>query len=248
MTNEQAAFLARVQQHRLRGAQALLDSGVEPDPLLIQELHAAGADQRYGVNLIVRPPPPVVGYIQVVQEQLRAREPDQYYYPAADLHLTLVEICSSRPQPEVELLAEVVAQALPDMLRTAPQALLVRPLLGYDRRACVLHLLPADHSLQTLRQHLVNQLAAHAITVTPRYAPQSAHVTLMRYVRPLHTDPAAWVETLRYAAPDSSLEWHVDALWLTWGATWYGMQSRTQMRGPYQLQPPRERPSTGSLS
>jgi 2'-5' RNA ligase len=233
--DEQAAFLTRIHDHRAKGAQALLDKGAEPDPTLIQELRTPGADQRYGVNLIVRPPPPVIDYIESLQEQLRTREPNQYFYPADDLHLTLVEICSSRPQADVERLAAAVAQALPDVLQSAPRALLVRPLPGYDQRACALHFLPADHGLQRLRHHLVNQLAAHAITVAPRYTPQSAHVTLMRYVRPLHTEPTVWVETLTQAAPASTLEWYVDALWLTWGATWYGMQARTQMRGPYLL-------------
>jgi 2'-5' RNA ligase len=233
--DEQAAFLTRIHDHRAKGAQALLDKHAEPDPTLIQELRTPGSDQRYGVNLIVRPPPSVIGYIESLQERLCTREPDQYFYPADDLHLTLLEICSSRPQADVERLAVAVVQALPDVLQSAPRALLVRPLLGYDQRACALHFLPIDHALQTLRHHLVNQLAAHGITVAPRYAPQSAHVTLMRYVRPLRTEPTAWVETLNHAAPESTLEWLVDSVWLTWGATWYGMQARTQMRGPYAL-------------
>jgi 2'-5' RNA ligase len=233
--DEQAAFLARIHDHRANGAQALLDSGVEPDPILIQELRTPGADQRHGVNLIVRPPPPVIGCIQALQERLRAREPDQYFYPADDLHLTLIEICSSRPQAEVERLAAAVAQVLPDLLESAPCALLVHPLLGYDRRACVLHFLPIGQALQSLRRHLVNQLAAHAVSVAPRYAPQSAHVTIMRYLQPLHTEPTAWLESFAQAAPAGTVEWQIESLWLTWGATWYGMQARTQMRGPYLL-------------
>jgi 2'-5' RNA ligase len=233
--DEQAAFLARIHDHRAKGAQTLLDSGVEPDARLIQELRTPGADQRYGVNLIVRPSPPVIAYIRALQQRLRAREPDQYYYPADDLHLTLIEICSSQPQVDVERLAAAVAQALPAVLESAPSALLVRPLLGYDRRACVLHFLPANQALQSLRRHVVNQLAAHAFSVAPRYVPQSAHVTIMRYLQPLHTDPTAWIETLAQAAPASTVEWQLESLWLTWGATWYGMQARTQMRGPYPL-------------
>jgi hypothetical protein len=233
--DEQAAFLTRIHDHRAKGAQALLDKGAEPDATLIQELRTPGSDQRYGVNLIVRPPPPVIGYIESLQKRLRVREPDQYFYPAGDLHLTLVEICSSRPQAEIELLAAAVAQALPQLLQAMPRALLVHSLLGYDQRACALHFLPTDQAIQTLRHDLVNQLAAHAIMVAPRYAPQSAHVTFMRYVRPLRTELTAWVETLKHAAPESPLEWLVDSVWLTWGATWYGMQARTHMCGPYLL-------------
>jgi len=234
MTNEQAAFLARLHEYRRRGARALLEHGVEPDPVLIQEVSAPGGDQRYGVNLLARPPLHVVSYISALQEQLRLHESDQYCCPPGDLHLTLVEICSSRPQHEAERLAAAVVRALPKIAQTALPALLVRPLPGYDQRACALNFLPADNALQALRGHLANQLAGHGITIAPRYTPQSAHVTLLRYLRPLRSDSAAWVETLENASC-GTLEWSLDAIWLSWGATWYGMQGRTTLRGPYSL-------------
>ena len=242
MTDDQVAFLTRLQDYRRKGAQALLDNGAEPDPLLIQEVRAAGADQRYGVNLIVRPPPHVISHIRAVQQRLRMHEPDQYFYPPDDLHLTLIELCSSRPQRDAETLAAAVAQTLPEMVHTAPQALLVCPLLGYDQRACALNFLPVDHALQTLRGHLADQLASYGMTIASRYPPQSAHVTLMRYLQPLQTDPSAWVETLQ-AAPCASLEWQIDAIWLTWGATWYGMPGRTRMCGPYMLRHAENQPT-----
>jgi 2'-5' RNA ligase len=235
MTTDQATFLASLHDYRRKGAQALLDHGVEPDHLLIQELAASGADQRYGVNLIVRPPSHVVASIHALQERLRGHEPDQYFYPTADLHLTLIELCSSRSHDEAETLAAAVASALPEMVRTAPQAVLLRSLLGYDQRACALNFLPADHALQTLRRHVMTQLAAHGMTIAPRYAPQSAHITLMRYIRPLQTDPRAWVNILEHDAPRSTPEWQVEALWLVRGATWYGMHDRIRAYGPYTL-------------
>jgi 2'-5' RNA ligase len=234
MASDQAAFLAQIQDYRIKGAEALLADGVQPDPHLIQELSASGSDQRHGVNLIARPPPPIVSCIQAIQERLREREPDQYYYPVDDLHLTLIEFCSSRTRFEVEILAATVAKALPEMVRTAPEAVLARPLLGYDQRACALNFLPTDESLQQLRRNLTAQLADHGATIAPRYVPQSAHVTLMRYIRPLQTDSATWVGILQAALSDTP-EWRVDTIWLAWGATWYGLQNRIEMRGPYRL-------------
>jgi hypothetical protein len=234
MTDDQAAFLTRLHDYRRKGVQALLDQGVEPDSLLRQELAAAGADQRYGVNLIVRPPLPVITYIHTVQERLRAQEPDQYFYPSNDLHLTLLELCSSRSQCEAEILAAFLVKLLPQMVQTAPRALLVRPLLSYDRRACAVNFLLVDHTLQALRGHFIAQLTSQGVTIAPRYAPQSAHVTIMRYLQPLQSDQSTWVETLE-AVPGAAIEWQLDAIWVTWGATWYGMQGRTKMKGPYRL-------------
>jgi hypothetical protein len=235
MINDQAIFLARLQDYRRTGAQALLEHGVEPDSLLLQEVRTPGADQRYGVNLIARPPLPVVSYIRTLQERLRVQEPCQYFYPADDLHVTLIECCSGQVQGDAETLARAVVSVLPNMLERAPQALLVCPLLGYDQRACALNFLPIDHALQALRDHLVTQLSDHGIAIVPRYPPRSAHVTFLRYLQPLQTDPTAWVDLLQ-SVPDTALEWQIDALWLTWGATWYGMLGRTRICGPYVLQ------------
>lgn len=234
MTSDPAAFLARLHDYRRAGAQALRDSGADPDPILAEEVRAPGADQRYGVNLIACPPLPVVEAIAAIQARLSALEPGQYYYPASDLHLTLVEVCSSQGRDAVEQLAAAISQIVPDLVAEAPQAVLARPLLGYDRRACALNFVPVDHGLQTLRAHLVAQLAGEGIAIAPRYPAQSAHVTLMRYLRPLTADRAGWVSVLESISPPA-LEWRVDSLWLTWGATWYGRTGRVQMHGPYAL-------------
>jgi len=66
------------------------------DEALIRELNFPGSDTRCGVNVICRPSEQVVAAITSIQDGLRAREPKQYYYPAADLHLTVSEIIHSR--------------------------------------------------------------------------------------------------------------------------------------------------------
>lgn len=234
MTADQAAFLARLDDYRRQGAQAIGADGVEPDTLLQEEVVAAGADQRYGVNLIGRPPLSVRTYIQTIQTCLRTQEPEQYFYPPEDLHLTLLELCSSRTQSETDSLAAHMVNLLPEIVQAAPRAVIVAPRLAYDRRACAVNFLPRDHALQALRSHLMAQLAQAEVTIAPRYAPQSAHVTIMRYLRPLQSERTVWLETLE-AVPSAALEWQINEFWLTWGATWYGRQGRTKTQGPYPL-------------
>src|SRR5215207_6239106 len=87
-------FLQNIMQRRHEG-QLSLQSGPLVDKILVQELNRPHTDMRCGVNLICRPTIDVVQYIVSIQEYLRIFEPDQYYYPPSDLHLTLLEICHS---------------------------------------------------------------------------------------------------------------------------------------------------------
>jgi len=65
------------------------------DPILIRELEVPGSDIRCGVNLIYRPSQEVAALVAALQRELRSIEPGQYYYPTADLHLTVFEISHS---------------------------------------------------------------------------------------------------------------------------------------------------------
>lgn len=144
-------------------------------------------------------------------------------------------MCSSQGSDTIEHLASVVRQIVPDLVAEAQPAVLAHPLLGYDGRACALNFVPVDHALQAVRAHLVARLASAGIVTAPRYPAQPAHVTLMRYLQPLKLDTASWVKVLETVSCPA-LEWQMDSLWLTWGATWYGRTSRIQMRGPYMLE------------
>jgi len=61
----------------------------ETDPLL-----TAKEDSRYGVTLLARPSKQVKQQIQHHLAELMQLEPQQYYYPASDLHLTVLSLIS----------------------------------------------------------------------------------------------------------------------------------------------------------
>lgn len=73
-----AAFLARLHDYRRLGAQTILDNGVDLDPILAEEVRAPEVDQRYGINLIARPPLAVINAIVAIQAHLARYEPSQY--------------------------------------------------------------------------------------------------------------------------------------------------------------------------
>ncbi len=232
-------MLQNVLQLRSRGEQTLLTSGAVLDDALAAELRTPGSDQRGGVSIIARPPAAVIHHITLLQDHLRTYEPHQYYYPAGDLHLTVLEICSGRPISEVNSIAASVVKTLPLAIRDVAVAHLGTPVLGYNARACALNFIPTDQTLVRMREQLREQLMAHGVILTPRYPEQSAHVTVMRYIEPLRTPPERWVAVLReLSSDDSLLLWTLSELWVTWGATWYGKQSRIDGSGPYRIDVP----------
>ncbi|RPD48591.1 hypothetical protein DNI29_08225 [Hymenobacter sediminis] len=70
----------------------LLTTGAEPDPLLF-----SGQDARRGITLLARPPAPVTAAIGRVLADFQLIAPEHYYYPAADIHLTILSIISCYP-------------------------------------------------------------------------------------------------------------------------------------------------------
>jgi hypothetical protein len=69
----------------------VLQGWVEVDPLAHHKL----VDQRRGITLIARLDPVVVASINAFIQTMQLIEPDQYYYPVQDIHLTVLSLFSS---------------------------------------------------------------------------------------------------------------------------------------------------------
>lgn len=227
-------FLQNIMQRRHEGQRSLM-SGPVVDTILTQELESPHTDMRCGVNIICRPPIHVVHYIESIQKYLRVFEPDQYYYPPADLHLTLVEICHSRTPEDVCRIADVVGPEISRIAATTSPPKLDSPMLVFDSHAVALNFLPTDDALQNTRRSILEELSDIEISIDPRHEIKSAHVTLMRYITPLRSSPEEWVSNLLNVPLKPELEWSLSTVWLTWGANWYGMRSRIEELGPIQL-------------
>jgi len=230
-----AVFRRLLEERMERALPALLAGRPRIDGILRSELETPGSDQRGGVNLIVRPPAGVLEGASLIQSRLQTLEPAQYYYPADDIHLTLVEICHSRPLSEARLLAGRLAAAMGDLLAEASPFWLGQPLVGFDEGGVALNFMSLDDALQSTRRSIINRFEQLGVDARPRYPAQSAHITLMRYTNPLRSHPADWVRHLQNLSLGSSHRWRADTVWMTHGATWYGMRSRVSIEGPFQL-------------
>ncbi len=233
--SDREAFRQRRDAYGNKGERDVLSTGIVLDEVLVRELRQEGSDIRHGVNLICCPNHAIRDHITALQRRLYQYEPTQYYYPGRDLHLTLVEICQSRTEEEAQRLASSVQSIVPSFLERQPPAVLDDPALIHDSSGAALNFLPRDERLQQLRQALRDELARHRITVASRYVPTSAHITLLRYVTPLTTPAEKWVEVLQDAKLTVPATWPLQSVWLTWGATWYGMESRISRYGPMRV-------------
>ena len=217
--------------------QSALSGGVRPDEVLIRELIAPGADTRYGVNMICRPPQLVTDHILTLEEYLRKAEPDQYYYPQSDLHVTLLEICHSRKAEEAQRVARAVRANANKLFTDLPAIKMGSPVLAFNQSGCALSFATPGPELSLFRRSMVERLTECGIPIAPRYTPQSAHITFLRYLRALRIKPHEWTRQLLNAPRMPRLDWVSSEVWITWGATWYGMRSRIAESGPLRLEP-----------
>ena len=199
------------------------------DQQLINELLHPGSDQRSGVNIVARPSISVLDQISALQNQLRVIEPKQYYYPGSDLHLTVLEICSGTESAHADRVLNEVLAVAPAILSQLPSPILRQASARVDGHAGVV-VFQDSGTLSDLRQCLSSRLAARGVSVSPRYASASAHITFMRFINQL---AGRWEQLVNFSNLHGS--WQPDELWVTSGATWYGMKSRIKEIGPFKL-------------
>ncbi len=52
------------------------------------------SDNRFGITLIIRPNTEIKNNIQQLLQEIRSIDPEQYYYPNSDIHITVISIIS----------------------------------------------------------------------------------------------------------------------------------------------------------
>lgn len=67
---------------------------ISSDKYEIDNLIDSKSDQRFGITLLARPSNEVNGEIQKFLDELKKVEPNQYYYPNSDIHITIMSIIS----------------------------------------------------------------------------------------------------------------------------------------------------------
>lgn len=158
----------------------------------------SGHDTRRGITLLARPPASVIAALEALMADFRRLEPEQHYYPATDIHLTILSVISCYP-------GFTLAQISPADYRTSVRQILQssRPFtitysgLTASPGGIIAQGFPEDDGLQQLRDN-TRQFFRHSAlqqSIDQRYSIQTAHSTLIRFRRPLR-NPAGVVELI----------------------------------------------------
>ncbi|MEJ5246713.1 MAG: 2'-5' RNA ligase family protein [Caldilinea sp.] len=156
---------------------------VEIDPYLAEPQN----DRRLGVTVIARPSPEVIERLMTFIRRMVEVEPEQYFYRATDLHVTILSLftATERWEPHfarlsdyLDACAEVLSQAERFTVEfrgvtAAPGAILCQ---GF----------PCNEALNALRDRLREALHRRNLGqgLDVRYRLVTAHMTLMRFQRP----------------------------------------------------------------
>ncbi|WP_231481145.1 hypothetical protein [Sediminibacter sp. Hel_I_10] len=69
-------------------------SKISSDSYEIDELIDSKKDNRFGITLLIRPSIEIKEKIQNFIKEIKKIEPNQYYYPNSDIHITVMSIIS----------------------------------------------------------------------------------------------------------------------------------------------------------
>lgn len=167
---------------------------------------ATGPDPCRGISLVARPGQALRARIDHVLDRLADAEPEQYRYPAADLHMTILSLLTVSANAAIH-------PGLVDDYRGAVEAAMdgIDAFeIGFDgialsRGAVMARGFPRGPSLEALRERLRTQLRERVLdgALDRRYRLVTAHMTLLRFTEPLRD--AARYAALLYALRDDRL-------------------------------------------
>lgn len=187
-------------------------------------------DRRYGLTLRAVPPRPVKADVVTALSDIQSVAPEQYYYPAADLHITLLSVISCyagftlggiSPGAYADIIQRAIENVAPFRIRfrgvtASPSCIMVQ---GF----------PEGDQLKRLRDALRRAFAASGLehTIDQRYELQTAHMTVIRFRQP--PDHArAFVEKVGVYRDHDFGDRMIDELELV-GNDWYQRAEKVEM-------------------
>lgn len=202
----------------------------------IDDLIDSPHDARYGLTLLARPPARVTSAIEGILADFRRFEPDQYYYPAADMHLTVMSIISCYsgfqlamidPGQYVDLVGTIACGARPFRVKFAG--------LTASAGSVIVQGFPQGNGLETLRQSIRHTFRSTGLqqSIDQRYSIQTAHATVVRFRKPLLNAAGVLAAVEKYRAwPIGTFE--VDQVELV-ANDWYQRTANTVRLATYSL-------------
>ncbi|MDI6048037.1 2'-5' RNA ligase family protein [Flavobacterium yafengii] len=144
----------------------------------------SATDNRFGITLLIRPDIHIKNKIQGFLEELKAIDPEQYYYPNSDVHITVLSIISCYDGFNLATISipdyvKIIKKSLVGIqditinfqgITASPSAIMVQ---GFTN----------TNSLNDLRNNLRTNFINSGLeqSIDERYSIQTAHTTVARF-------------------------------------------------------------------
>jgi 2'-5' RNA ligase len=162
-----------------KSSKAILEGGY-----LIDNQIDSLSDNRFGITLLIRPDEQITSNVQASLEELKAIDQAQYYYPASDMHVTVLSIISCYAGFELSRISiqdyvNVIQESLAGIgtidirftgITASPSAVMIQ---GF----------PCGNALEEVRDRLRSNFRGSGLeeSIDTRYTLATAHVTAMRF-------------------------------------------------------------------
>ena len=186
------------------------------------------SDPRFGITFLVRPSEIIKANIQLFLDELKAIEPHQYYYPDADIHITVMSIIScydgfTLDKINIHEYIDLIQQSLVhlDAIKIGFRGVTASP------SAIMIQGFPTDESLNNFRDKLRENFKKSSLeqSIDSRYAISTAHSTVMRFQEKLE-NPEQLIQTVEKFRDYNFGEFDVENLELVYN-DWYQREKNT---------------------
>lgn len=186
------------------------------------------SDSRFGITLLLRPSEKIKVNVQLFLKELKAAEPNQYYYPDSDIHITVMSIIScyegfSLDKINVEDYIRIIQKSLEDLDEIKIE---FRGITA-SNSAIMVQGFPSDGTLNNLRNKLRENFRNSTLeqSIDSRYSIATAHSTVIRFIENLQ-NPSKLIEVVEQFRDYNFGEFTADKLELVFN-DWYQRKENT---------------------
>lgn len=172
---------------------------IKNDLYTIDPLIDSSSDNRFGITVLIRPSIDVKNKIQDFLNELKKNNPNQYYYPNSDIHITVLSIISCHEGFDLNTISipeynKIIQKSLEDIksfeihfqgITASNSAIMVQ---GFTKKNLL------DQLRNNLRTNFKNSGLQQSIDT--RYVIQTAHLTVVRFKETI-TDKESLLKTLK---------------------------------------------------
>ncbi|WP_109436551.1 mutarotase [Aquimarina sp. AU119] len=202
----------------------------------IDPLIESTSDLRRGITLLVRPNNKVKRLISEFIEELKHIDPNQYYYPSTDIHVTVMSIISCYQGFDINAIdiSKYIDQ-ITDSLQTTLRDNITFKGITASSSCIMLKGFTKNNSLDTTRMNLRSNFKKTTLehSIDTRYKIRTAHATIVRFKSEI-TDPKEFIKVLQKYRDVDFGSFEIDTYELVYN-DWYQTKKSTKVLYKFEI-------------